>query len=88
MSGKQSSKVFNFVIHLSPAIVLSSSFPIHPVLFTSFLSEFHFLLCFVLLFKESGVVQPPYPSKEILSDAKLLMVCCRFSGNRQQVLRT
>lgn len=65
MSGKQSSKVFNFVIHLSPAIVLSSSFPIHPVLFTSFLSEFHFLLCFILLFKESGLFNLPTPQKRI-----------------------
>ena len=47
MSGKWSSKVLNFVIHLSPAIVISSSFPIHPVLFS-------LLLCFVLLFKELG----------------------------------
>lgn len=79
MSGKWSSKVLNFVIHLSPAIVISSSFPIHPVLFS-------LLLCFVLLFKE--FIQPRYPTKEILSGAKLLMVCCWFSGNRQQVLRT
>ena len=34
MSGKWSSKVLNFVIYLSPAIVISTSFPIHPVLFS------------------------------------------------------